>query len=269
MKIKGIMYSAISLLVISVFVICAGHFVRPVNTDRSVSAINAFHSLPENSLEVIGFGSSHMWRGLDTGVMYDEYGIAAYNYGCNWQNCNTTSLFIQDALRTQKPKVILVETYKLAEMLIDEPMNGEIYYTRSIDNFEGKRRYLAQCFGSEWERYLSYYVPFCAFHSNWSNISEQSFQLTIADEGFLHSRGFRNDLTVTPVTIFDYTTMPQYELPEPARKEIEYFIGNGDGGGLCVWYDGLRQEEHGRKRRRIANPLFRRWLWRQLAEIRA
>ena len=38
---------------------------RPVDTDSPVTAIETFHTLPENAVEVMGFGSSHMWLGLD------------------------------------------------------------------------------------------------------------------------------------------------------------------------------------------------------------
>lgn len=224
MKIKGLVNCAIILLVVAVFVIYAGHVLRPVDTDSAVAAINAFHALPENSLEVIGFGSSHMWRGLDPSVMYDEYGISAYNYGCNWQKCNTTSLFIQDALRTQKPKVILVETFLLGEMMMNDDMNGEIYYTRAIDEFSGKLRFLKQCFVYDWERYLSYYVPFCAFHDNWTEISKQSFKLTMDGSGFLQTKGFVGTDDVTQISILDHKSMPQSEFQDAARREIEYII---------------------------------------------
>lgn len=49
--------------------------------------------MPENTIEVIGYGSSRMWRGLAPIEMYEAYGIGAYNYGCNWQHINTTELF--------------------------------------------------------------------------------------------------------------------------------------------------------------------------------
>ena len=44
-------------------------------------AIKTFHELPENSIDVIAYGSSHTWKGLNTMKMYEDYGIGAYNYG--------------------------------------------------------------------------------------------------------------------------------------------------------------------------------------------
>lgn len=87
--------------------------VRPVNTDNAFNAIETFHQQPEQSIDVIGFGSSHMFREFVPMELYTQYGIGAYNYGCNWQRINTTALFIKDALKTQSPDLILIETYQV------------------------------------------------------------------------------------------------------------------------------------------------------------
>ena len=81
--------------------------------------------------------------------MYRKYGIGAYNYGCNWQYLNTTLLFLLDSLRTQTPKVVCIDTYCVGVIELDTDMDGQIYYTRAIKDFEGKREYLKQCFGTD------------------------------------------------------------------------------------------------------------------------
>lgn len=163
----------ILLVIITVFKF--GNLFRPINTDMCIKSIDTFHNMPENSIEVIGYGSSHMWRGIDPMEMYSNYGIGLYNYGCNWQTMNTTLLFLKDSLRTQLLKIILVETFKVNEYQHDTNINGEIYYTKAIDEFDGKKQYLKQCFGKDYSKYMSYYIPFIAFHDNWSNISKESF----------------------------------------------------------------------------------------------
>ena len=105
---KKIFGTICCLLLVLLGILGLGHLVRPTDTDDEIKAIKTFHSMPENSIEVIAYGSSHAWKGLETMEMYREYGIGAYNYGCNWQHINTTSLFIHDSLRTQSPKVLLI-----------------------------------------------------------------------------------------------------------------------------------------------------------------
>ena len=103
-KVIKIWMSCIITLVLTVGIIYKlGELVRPINTDIALNAINTFHDMPEETIEVIGYGSSHMWRGMDPLEMYEKYGIGAYNYGCNWQRINTTELFLKDSLLTQSP----------------------------------------------------------------------------------------------------------------------------------------------------------------------
>ncbi|MBP3683813.1 MAG: hypothetical protein J6J12_02460 [Oscillospiraceae bacterium] len=219
---KGLINCIITIILIAVFVQYAGYLVRPLDTDGAIASINAFHTLPEHSLEVIGFGSSHMWRGMDPRVMYEEYGIGAYNYGCNWQKCNTTSLFIQDALRTQSPKVVVIEAYFLYSLLQDTDMNGEIYYTKAIPESPAKWHYLKQCFGDDWERYLSYYMPLAAFHDKWTNISRQSFNKRSEGNEFWYTLGFVPSGTVTEIVIPEQKT--EKKINKQALSEIDYIV---------------------------------------------
>jgi hypothetical protein len=177
--VKNICAVIVVCIMIILGVAYLGKLISPYKTYDAKASIDAFHDLEENTVEVIVYGSSHAWRGFDVMAMYEEYGIGAYNYGCNWQHINTTRLFIEDSFRTQKPKVILIETYKAGELLNDIDMNGEVLYTREISQFDGKQRYLKQVFGNKTYRYVSYYVPFVAFHSNWNNLTRENFDRNI------------------------------------------------------------------------------------------
>ena len=110
---KKLLATICCLLLIILGIHGLGHLVRPTDTDDEIKAIETFHSLPENSVEVIAYGSSHAWKGLETMEMYREYGVAAYNYGCNWQNINTTALFIKDSL-TKEDLDLVIEAVKTA-----------------------------------------------------------------------------------------------------------------------------------------------------------
>ena len=79
MKKRNILSCLAVLVLVALGIARLNVLLRPVDTDSPVTAIETFHTLPENSVEVMGFGSSHMWLGLDTMTMYDDYGIGAYN----------------------------------------------------------------------------------------------------------------------------------------------------------------------------------------------
>lgn len=214
-RVAGCLVIVLGVLMLSEY---AGRVLNPEYTDGAMDTIRAFHELPPDSVEVIVYGSSIAWSGLDPLEMYQKYGIGAYNYGCNWQHLNTTLLFLQDSLRTQSPKVALVETFKVGEILEDSDLNGEIYYSKAISDFKGKRDYLRQCFGSDAGRYLSYYMPLSVFHENWSGVGRENFLPDGAEDclGRMGYAGGSDD--AVQVTIGDYRTFPQKEL---SRESIE------------------------------------------------
>ena len=184
-----------------------------------------FHEVPENTLDVITYGSSHMWKGLDPRVINEKYGIAAYNYACNWQHINTTKLFIEDSLLTQHPKLAVIDTYMVNWLLRDTDLNGEIYYTRFLKNTPSRISFLRQCFGRNIEGYVSYFLPFVVFHENWKNISQSSYRAADASKDiFIGNKGFSGMQTVEPVTLPDSSEFGQEPLTDQARRELDAIV---------------------------------------------
>ncbi len=226
---------AVTAVLTALIVLGAGFLVRPVDTDRAVRAIEAFHALPENTAEVIVYGSSHAWKGVDTVTMYERYGIEAYNYGCNWQKLNTTALFLQDSLRTQSPRVALIETYCVNQLLTDTDLNGEIYYTRALPDSPARRRYLEQCFAGDLERYVSYYLPLAAFHDNWVNWEKRSFVPASAGRyPFAATRGYERMDGVTPVTVGDWREFSQREIDAEPLAVLDEMVSTCRDRGIEV-----------------------------------
>lgn len=231
--IQRIICVVITLVIIGIGIGYLGHLVRPVNTDIAIDAIDTFHNMPDNSFEVIGYGSSHMWRGMNPIELYNQYGIGAYNYGCNWQKLNTTLLFLKDSLRTQSPKVVLIETYLVDDYKNDQNVDGEIYYTTAIDEFDGKREYLKQALGNDKERYLAYYMPLCAFHDNWIDISKKSFEAAVNND-FYKTMGFVSSEKVTPVVIPEKNTFNQNSLSDESIAILDEIVEICDEANIDI-----------------------------------
>ena len=205
-----------------------GHIVRPVDTDGAYFQIETLHSLPENSVEVMIYGSSHAFDGICPMEMYRQYGIGAYNYGWKWQGINTTKLFLQDSLMVQKPKVALVECYKVNKVVHDTDITAEVYYSRYIKEREAKRKYYKQCLGEspDLERRLSYIMPFAMFHENWDSLTQESFKKLVpgASEEYLKNMGFSPSDEVTEVRLRKYKRSKQKELEEQAISELDEIV---------------------------------------------
>lgn len=202
--------------------------LRPTGIDRAKNQIRSFHFMEENTIDVIAYGSSHCWNGFNSVEFQKNYGVTCYNYGCSWQQLNTTWLFFQDSLTTQSPKVVFMETYLFADRKHDQEIDGEIYYTREIPWSEHKKTYLRQCFGPiqhNWGRYLSYFVPFILNHSNWESINADSFVENCDSTDFKAFLGFNYNESETgyPVNI-SYKKNNEQVLPDASIEIIDEIV---------------------------------------------
>lgn len=219
-RVLGFLITTALILVLGLYL---GNFLDPPYTSRSLDAIDAFHDLEEDSQDVIVYGSSHAWKGCDTLRMKKKYGLNAYNYANNWQLFNTTLLFLQDSFRTQHPKVVLIETIKVDQMRNDNDLNGEIYYTRAISDFEGKREYLAECFGDKIGNYVSYYFPIALFHDNWDQITEENYKES-DPESWEKARGYNGSDSAEPQELPDPWRVRQKKLPKESLKILDKMV---------------------------------------------
>lgn len=224
-----------------------GALLDPKWSSGAINAVKAFHTMEEDSIDVIIYGSSHAWKGCDPMVMYKDYGLAAYNYGCNWQAINTTLLFLQDSLRTQKPKVVCIDTFHAAVIEEDTNMDGQIYYTRAISMFDGKKEYLRQCFGDDIERYVSYYVPIVMFHDNWNVIDAENFFRLPSVEDYVSTMGYESGGTRSEeVVLGDSSAFEQEEIPESSIAILDKMTEVCEENGVnVIFYTAPYEGEYG------------------------
>lgn len=231
-RLKKIVCVLLTLVLLVLAIAGAGRLLNPDWTDRSRASIEAFHAIGSDELEVLVFGSSHAWKGVDTRILQEEYDIASYNYAGNWQHINTTELFLADALSVQTPEVVFIETFRINEVLEDVDMNGEIYYTKSIPYSEAKKNYLKGCFGEEKKRYLSYVMPLYLFHGDWSKLDRENFYDERDRKFYLETCGYEPATSSIPVDFKGVAQGTQHSLSERARQSLDAVVDLCEGKGV-------------------------------------
>lgn len=227
---KKIVVNVISCLIPLVIIgLCVHHLnfiLRPTDTDGAFEQIDTFHNLPSKSIDIIVYGSSLAYRGVDSHILSKESGAVVYNYGYHWQKINTTKLFVMDSLLTQSPKLAIIECRFVYQPLENVNMDAQIYYTRYLNVDKERKDYLKKCFGGDIERYLSYYCPLIAFHDNWSSLTSKNFlPLVYGKSANLATMGASTDSeTITPIVIPSQDSLPQKALSESAIEELQEIL---------------------------------------------
>ncbi len=77
--------------------------------------VQGFYLEPKNTIDVLFLGSCNMYSSISPALLYERNGITSYGLTCPDQEMSTTYYFIKDALKTQKPKVVVVEALFLMQ----------------------------------------------------------------------------------------------------------------------------------------------------------
>ena len=80
-----------------------------LKSSDGIYSLKKFYEQDENSIDVLILGSSHAFENFNTGVLWEEQGIASYVLGGSWQPVWNTYYYLKEALKTQKPKLIILE----------------------------------------------------------------------------------------------------------------------------------------------------------------
>lgn len=115
---KILRISLFVLLFLSCFAIL--EYIFKPNRDQypwgtTTSKIKEFYNLDKNSLDVLFIGSSHAWCSFNPYLIYKESGIRSYVFSANEQPLWLSYYYIKESLKTQKPKVIVLETFYIFE----------------------------------------------------------------------------------------------------------------------------------------------------------
>ena len=200
---KGILFAVLSVII--------GFAALKVFNYKDTGGGGGFPHLYQEKadIDVMFFGSSHAHCTIDHGYLWDQYGIAGYTLSAGSQNLAGTYYFVKEALRVQKPKVIMVECWGASG---GEIKNGESDVYRNTLGM----RWSAPIF-----EYLDYLANNMEMDSTWKNqvlckipiVHSRYTELTQSDfkDNIPFMRGYRGSFDIvsigTPEAADNYDTL--------------------------------------------------------------
>lgn len=147
-----------------------------------------FYDMPENSIGVLFLGSCNTYNSVNTMVLWEEYGIAAYDFGTSDQPVLASYYYLKDALARQEPKLVVLD----ALMLINYIDTIEEHYRWSLDYMPlsmNKVAFAQAVYGnggslnresanneSHTLDVLTGIFPLLRYHDRWMEIEENDFR---------------------------------------------------------------------------------------------
>lgn len=149
----------------------------------STVIVDGFYAEKKNDIDVLFIGSSNCFCTIDPLVLYEEYGIASYNFASSSQSMDISLLYLKEALKRQNPKVVALEVnyipgQNVAALGEDSILWGLTNMPLSVD----KLKCLYQLLGKVDEEYISYAFPMLRYHERWKELSKQDYIYLLEDK---------------------------------------------------------------------------------------
>ncbi|SCY72628.1 hypothetical protein [Butyrivibrio sp. INlla14] len=148
-----------------------------------------FYEMPRDTVDVLFFGSSHGAAAFDPQVVYNLYGIKSYNLSCEQQNLLVSYYWLEEALKYQSPKVVVLDPFILFPFYRDEALNTSEICTRlAIDPMRWSHNKLNAvmdiCKFDGSQSIDSYFLKTIRFHAKWKALKEHDFSYAKMENHF-------------------------------------------------------------------------------------
>ncbi len=148
--------------------------------DDGITPMEDFYSYPEDSIDVIMLGSSHLGVNVDTTILANQYGIASYKLWGATQPIWNAYYNLVEALKTQHPKVVVLEALGLAH---DTEYYGSANAVKNTFGLRWSRNKVDAIQASfEPDEMMDALFPLAQYHSRYAELEAKDFSYYFWDD---------------------------------------------------------------------------------------
>lgn len=157
--------------------------------EDGILQMKQFYKQKPDSVDVLVLGSSHSFTDIDPNILYNEQGIAAYDLCASMQSTWHTYYDLKEALKYQKPKLIVMDVFRLVENFDyskDSKLIKSTYGMRPSKNKLDAIR--AGLLEEEQDKAYQYFFGFFLSHGRYQDLTWADFTAPFAD--YSNYKGF-------------------------------------------------------------------------------
>lgn len=182
-----------------------------------------FYKYDKNTVDVLCVGSSHAYCSINTVQMYDDYGIAACNLGDGAQAVWYSYYYIVEALKTQKPLVVILDVYTAKEENDSyfDYNNAQMNLINLKPSFNKWRALRTAEIGGISEQ-AKVFWEFPVTHSRYGELQRQDFDLKWNKNVFFS--GYQYDTKIVPYELEKIRDVKEVKEIVPITNKAEEYI---------------------------------------------
>lgn len=173
--------------------------------------LDGMYDLEEQSVQAVFLGTSHVYNGVSPQEIYKKHKLVTYNMGSSAQEISSSYYLLEELLKTQTPKVVVLD----ASSLLQEEEEVSMQYILNVMPMSVNKLNLAYCmmkvqdnrssedvsetdegaFGTQnpFEKFFGAMVPMYNYHQRWKELSEKDFYQLEQEE--LYAKGYYEQIS--------------------------------------------------------------------------
>ena len=208
------------VVLLTCVMLCVNGILKMKHGD-GIYDVTKFYEQERDSVDVLILGSSHAFEDFNTGVLWDEYGMAAYVLGGSFQPLWNTYYYLKEGLKTQKPELIVLEGYMT---VFSEEYSGGVIKNSyglkwSADKVAAIKVSTPQ---EEWRDFLPEYSQ---YHTRYTELSAADFLKNQGNPLYENWKGFGDNIKTERLPNPDVSGVNERsELYEKSEKYYRMII---------------------------------------------
>ncbi|MBR0172838.1 MAG: hypothetical protein IJQ21_08615 [Lachnospiraceae bacterium] len=145
--------------------------------------IDSFYALEKQKADVLVIGNSHAFWNFYTNVLWDEYGMASFIMAAPWQPMWNAHFYLKEALKTQTPKLVILEGHALTFDYEYDRTGFGIYAFYGMRPSRNKWDAIHASTDDE-SQYVNYLLEFPIHHTRYNELRQADFRRGAAEADF-------------------------------------------------------------------------------------
>ena len=198
-----------------VYAICSR--ILLLKSEDGIEQMQSFYLQKENTVDVLLLGSSHIYCNVNTGILWDEYGISAFDLGGAEEPYWNGYYYLKEALKTQRPKLIVMDVSIPGTRSVD--YQPEVWTVTNLYGMKyNNNRLEATRVSTLKQSFLRLLNPMNTMHTRYDQLTMDDF---VDENRSVNYKGFDYRDRVEPFENRDMSDVT--ELIPLQEKEEKYF----------------------------------------------
>ena len=219
----------VSFFVILIIILSYTNKVFAYKNDSGINAFKKFYELEDNTVDVLVLGSSHAYQTVNTGMLWQEYGISSFVLAGSDQPLWNTYYYLKEALNTQTPHLIILDAYKTTK--VTDYSEDYFIISNTFGMKWSKNKIEAIKLSAPQERWGQFMFSYIQYHSRYTDLSRADFTKNQGNPLYENWKGFSCNMNTTVYDTPNVSEVTEREALSPKtetyyRKIIELAAEN-------------------------------------------